>query len=87
MTLKDFLKKYPLKKLRAEMGGNSHSRRILGPIGEDKKVNVPTGITVYDDKNMLIGKQYLFFNLDNFDSYNLYSMLLILLEQKYISYV
>jgi len=57
MTLKDFLKKYPLKKLRAEMGGNSHSRRILGQIGEDKKVNVPTGITVYDDKNVLIGKQ------------------------------
>lgn len=57
MTLKDFLKKFPQKKLRAEMGGNSHSRRILGQIGEDKKVNVPTGITVYDDKNMLIGKQ------------------------------
>lgn len=56
MNLKDFLKKYPLKKLRAEMGSNSHSRRILGQSGEDKKVNVPTGITVYDDKNILIGE-------------------------------
>jgi len=61
MTLKDFLKKCPLKKIRAEMGGNSHSRRILGQNGEDKKVNVPTGITVYDDKNVLIGKQLQFF--------------------------
>lgn len=56
MTLKDFLRKYPLKKLRAETGGDSHSRRILGQNGEDKKVNVPTGITVYDDKNVLIGE-------------------------------
>lgn len=63
MTLKDFLKKYPLKKLRAETGGDSHSRRILGQNGEDKKVNVPTGITVYDDKNVLIGKKFLLFNL------------------------
>lgn len=38
------------------MGGNSHSRRILGPIGEDKVANVPTGVTVYDDKNVAIGK-------------------------------
>lgn len=53
MTLKDFLKKYPLKKLRAEMGCNSHSRRILGQSGEDKKVNVPTGITVYDESLMI----------------------------------
>lgn len=60
MTLKDFLKKCPLKKLQAETGGNSHSRRILGKIGEDKKVNVPTGISVYDDKNVLIGKQLVF---------------------------
>ncbi|KAF0764543.1 GTP-binding protein 10 [Aphis craccivora] len=56
MTLKDFLRKYPLKKIRAETGGDSHSRRILGQNGEDKKVNVPTGITVYDDKNVLIGE-------------------------------
>lgn len=56
MTLKDFLSKFPQRKLRAEMGGNSHSRRILGQIGEDKKVNVPVGITVYDDNNVLIGR-------------------------------
>lgn len=56
MTLKDFLKKYPRKKIQAETGGNSHSRRILGEIGQDKKVNVPIGITVYDDNNVLIGK-------------------------------
>ncbi|VVC30267.1 Hypothetical protein CINCED_3A020833 [Cinara cedri] len=55
MTLKDFLRKCPQKRIRAEMGGNSHSRCILGPIGEDKKVNVPVGITVYDDQNVLIG--------------------------------
>lgn len=58
MTLIEFLTKYPYKQLRAETGGNSHSRRILGLVGEDKKVNVPTGITVYDDKNNLIGKRY-----------------------------
>lgn len=56
MTLKDFLRKFPQKKLRAEMGGNSHSRRILGSTGEDKKVNVPVGITIYNDTNELIGK-------------------------------
>lgn len=56
MTLKGFLKKFPHKKLKAETGGNSHSRRILGSIGEDKKVNVPLGITVYNDTNELIGK-------------------------------
>uniref|UniRef100_A0A2H8TF91 GTP-binding protein 10 n=1 Tax=Melanaphis sacchari TaxID=742174 RepID=A0A2H8TF91_9HEMI len=56
MTLKDFLKKCPQKKIRAEMGGNSHSRRILGQSGEDKKINVPTGIIVYNDKNLLVGE-------------------------------
>lgn len=56
MTLKHFLKKFPQKKIRAEMGGNSHSRRILGQIGEDKNVNVPVGITVYDDKNVFVGE-------------------------------
>jgi len=49
------LSKFPQKKLRAEAGSNSHSRRILGQVGEDKKVNVPVGITVYDDKNILVG--------------------------------
>lgn len=62
MTLIDFLKKCPQKRIRAEMGGNSHSRRILGSCGEDKKVNVPVGITVYDDKNVLIGKCLLHFS-------------------------
>lgn len=61
MTLIDFLKKCQRKKLRAEMGGNSHSRRILGANGEDKRVNVPVGITVYDDKNVLIGKYLIIF--------------------------
>lgn len=61
MTLKDFLKKCPLKKLKAEMGGNSHSRRILGPAGVDKDVNVPVGITVYDDKNVFVGELFLLF--------------------------
>lgn len=56
MTLKDFLNKFPQKNIRAETGGNSHSRCILGAIGEDKKINVPVGITVYDDQNVLIGK-------------------------------
>lgn len=56
MTLKEFLNKFPHKKVKAEMGGNSHSRRILGQVGEDKKVNVPVGITVYNDDNVLVGK-------------------------------
>lgn len=56
MTLKDFLRRFPQKKIRAEMGGNSHSRCILGRVGDDKKINVPVGITVYDDQNVLIGK-------------------------------
>lgn len=56
MTLLNFLRKYPKKKIYAEMGGNSHSNCILGKPGEDKKINVPIGITVYDDKNELIGK-------------------------------
>ncbi|XP_050533736.1 GTP-binding protein 10 homolog [Daktulosphaira vitifoliae] len=55
MTLKEFLTKYPHKKLQAETGGNSHSRRILGLVGQEKKVNVPIGISVYDDNNRLIG--------------------------------
>lgn len=60
MTLIDFLKKFPHKKIQAEMGSNSHSRRILGQCGEDKKINVPVGITVYDDKNVLVGKYFFF---------------------------
>lgn len=63
MTLKDFLRQYPHKKIRAETGGDSHSRCILGRIGEEKKINVPIGITVYDDNNVLIGKCLItFFN-------------------------
>lgn len=71
MTLREFLSKYPHKRIRAETGGDSHPRYILGRIGEDKKINVPIGITVFDDKNALIGK-YLITFIYTFLTHKLY---------------
>lgn len=48
--------RYRRKIVRAEPGEDSSKARILGRRGNDLKVNVPIGITVYDENNKKIGE-------------------------------
>lgn len=42
--------------IKAESGEDSSKARILGRRGQDCKLKVPIGLTIYDDKNKNIGE-------------------------------
>lgn len=48
--------RYRRKVIRAESGEDSSKARILGRRGQDFKINVPVGITVFDESNQIIGE-------------------------------
>lgn len=54
-TLKRMSDRLKSRKLAGMPGGNSNSNQILGTIGEDLTVPVPTGITVLDDHGCKLG--------------------------------
>ncbi|XP_046993741.1 GTP-binding protein 10 homolog [Schistocerca americana] len=56
ITLKDVQKKFPTKRISATSGGNSLRTSILGKPGEDKVIEVPTGITVIDEHKRTLGQ-------------------------------
>lgn len=56
MTLKDLLSNYPTKRLQAGNGEESSKLRLLGRRGEDKQIEVPIGITVYDENGKVLGE-------------------------------
>ncbi|KAH8009316.1 hypothetical protein HPB51_014452 [Rhipicephalus microplus] len=55
MELKDVVKNYPDKRIKAGHGQNSKSTQILGSPGTDITVKVPVGVSVYNGQNHLIG--------------------------------
>ncbi|KAL3210687.1 hypothetical protein MRX96_008636 [Rhipicephalus microplus] len=55
MELKDVVKSYPDKRIKAGHGQNSKSTQILGSPGTDITVKVPVGVSVYNGQNHLIG--------------------------------
>ncbi|XP_037509905.2 GTP-binding protein 10 [Rhipicephalus sanguineus] len=55
MELRDVVKDYPDKRIKAGHGQNSKSTQILGQPGTDITVKVPVGVSVYNGQNHLIG--------------------------------
>ncbi|XP_021930492.1 GTP-binding protein 10 homolog isoform X3 [Zootermopsis nevadensis] len=49
VTLKSLITRNPTKRFIAENGGNSHKNRILGEPGADITIQVPPGVTVWND--------------------------------------
>ncbi|XP_075211907.1 GTP-binding protein 10 homolog [Lycorma delicatula] len=56
LTLKDVLKKFKDRKVTAANGKDSHKRCILGMRGEDKMIEAPVGITVYNQRKLSLGE-------------------------------
>lgn len=54
--MKDVLRRFKTKKVTAAAGQDSKKRCILGMRGEDKIIEVPTGVTIYNEKKYNIGK-------------------------------
>ncbi|XP_014250793.1 GTP-binding protein 10 homolog [Cimex lectularius] len=55
-TFKDILKKNRSKRFIAGHGENSSSKRILGKKGSDLTIQIPLGVTVYDEAGSKIGE-------------------------------
>ncbi|KAH6939422.1 hypothetical protein HPB50_017820 [Hyalomma asiaticum] len=55
IELKDVVKEYPDKRIKAGNGQNSKSTQILGSPGTDVTVRVPVGVSVYNGQNHMIG--------------------------------
>ena len=55
-SLLSLVKLNPKKRWRAGNGGNSHKHQIFADPGEDQIINVPPGVTVYNDFGAIIGK-------------------------------
>uniref|UniRef100_A0A224YV79 Obg family gtpase cgta n=1 Tax=Rhipicephalus zambeziensis TaxID=60191 RepID=A0A224YV79_9ACAR len=55
LELRDVVKEYPDKRIKAGHGQNSKSAQILGSPGTDITVKVPVGVSVYNGQNHLIG--------------------------------
>lgn len=49
-------RRYRKTPIKAQSGEDSSKARILGRRGDDFILKVPTGITVYDEKNVTIGE-------------------------------
>lgn len=66
MTLNKVLKKYPARYIKATEGENSHAHRMVGEPGSDVILPVPTGISVYTQTGVKLGKAFtlsIFLNL------------------------
>lgn len=55
VELKDIVREYPDKRIKAGNGHNSKSIQILGSPGHDVTLAVPVGVSVYNGQNHLIG--------------------------------
>lgn len=55
VSLRDVAQKYKTKRIAASSGEDSSKVRILGRRGLDERVEVPTGIQVYDEHGQLLG--------------------------------
>lgn len=55
VSLRNVAQKYKTKRIAASSGEDSSKVRILGRRGLDERVEVPTGIQVYDENGQLLG--------------------------------
>lgn len=56
LTLENVLKKLKTKRVKAENGGDSKARGIIGLPAEDINIDVPCGIILYNENGVLLGK-------------------------------
>ncbi|KAK3913194.1 GTP-binding protein 10-like protein [Frankliniella fusca] len=54
--LMQFAQKYPERRIKAENGGNSADKRLLGLRGKDTIVEVPCGVRAFTDDKLVIGE-------------------------------
>ena len=71
ITLKNVDKNLRNKKLQAEPGKNSTAHGLIGQSGEDLIIRVPTGVTAYDDNNIIIGNFFSNYFLQQWNIYKL----------------
>ncbi|XP_014479021.1 PREDICTED: GTP-binding protein 10 homolog isoform X2 [Dinoponera quadriceps] len=55
-TLEKLLKRLKIKRVKAEPGSNSTARGIIGLAGTDINIQVPCGITLYNENGVLLGE-------------------------------
>lgn len=62
LTLKDTAQKLKTKRVKAEPGGDSLSKGIIGAPGEDQIIPVPVGVIVYNQNRVKLG-EHNFYNI------------------------
>ena len=55
MTLKKLSHKFPTKLIKAAEGQNSHAHRLVGEQGNDFRVPIPVGISIYTQDGVKLG--------------------------------
>ncbi|EFN64478.1 GTP-binding protein 10-like protein [Camponotus floridanus] len=56
LNLQDVIKKLKTKRIKADAGGDSSAKGIIGAPGEDKIISVPCGITIYNQNGVILGE-------------------------------
>lgn len=56
LTLENVVKKLQNKRIKADSGGDSSAKGIIGIPGDDKIISIPRGVLVYNQNGVLLGK-------------------------------
>lgn len=56
LTLENVVKKLKTKRIKADSGGDSAAKGIIGVPAQDKNISVPCGVTVYNQNGVLLGE-------------------------------
>lgn len=56
LTLENVIKKLQSKRIKADSGGDSSAKGIIGEPGEHKVISVPRGVLVYNQNGVLLGE-------------------------------
>lgn len=59
LNLENVVNNLKTKRIKASSGGDSSAKGIIGKPGEDKVISVPSGITIYNQNGVLLGKHNL----------------------------
>lgn len=56
LNLENVIKSLKTKRIKAGSGSDSSAKGIIGIPGEDKVISVPSGIMIYNQNGVLLGK-------------------------------
>ncbi|XP_067217180.1 GTP-binding protein 10 homolog isoform X1 [Linepithema humile] len=56
LTLENVVKKLQSKRIKADSGGDSSAKGIIGIPGDDKIISIPCGVLVYNQNGVLLGE-------------------------------